>query len=132
MDSLKGTLISVVIFALLIIPTLMDVMGLGIVNSQLNKVGAEMIQVIGSSSNKDANVTKAIEIADKNYKIKVELFDADVTGNPPISDYEFGDKVGVRLTKTITRFIDCQDTEVGEGCLADFETTERVLITKRE
>lgn len=132
MDSLKGTLISVVIFALLIIPTLMDVMGLGIVNSQLNKVGAEMIQVIGSSSNKDANVTKAIKIADENYKIKVELFDPEVSGNPPISDYEFGDKVGVRLTKTITRFLDCQDTEVGEGCLADFETTERVLITKRE
>lgn len=122
MDSLKGTLISIMIFALFVIPALMDVMSMGIAVSQLNKVGAEMVQVIGSSSEMDERTERAIELAEERYGIAVSL---------NTSSYELGDTVEVGLKKNITQFFGCQEDTGREGCNADFRTNEKVLITKR-
>lgn len=131
MDSLKGTLISIMIFALFVIPALLDVMSMSIAVSQLNKVGAEMIQVIGSSSEYDERTKKAIEVAgrgldkgkgEKGYAIEVKL---DKT------DYKLGDEVELTLKKNVTQFFNCEADTGKEGCNADFETKEKVMITKR-
>jgi len=134
MDSLKGTLISIAIFALIILPALVDVISMGIVTSQLNKVGAEMIQVIGSSSEYDERTTKAIEVAKDRYKVDVELYNPD--SKEAISNYTLGDDVGVRLTKSFTRMLPVPGSETASGndefYQSEFTTHEKVLITKRD
>ena len=124
MDSLKGTLYSIAIMFLILIPVLLEVFSMGIAVSQLNKVGAEMIQVIGSSSEYDGevDVDRAIKIAKEKYKIDVEL---------STKDYTLGDEVELTLKKNITQFFNCESDTGREGCNADFVTNEKVMITKR-
>lgn len=134
MDSLKGTLISIAIFALIILPSLVDVISMGIVTSQLNKVGAEMIQVVGSSSEYDERTQKAIVEAKKRYKVDVELYNPE--SKEVISNYTLGDDVGVRLTKSFTRMLPVPGSETESGndefYQSEFTTNEKVLITKRD
>lgn len=127
MDSLKGTLISIMLFGIFILPALVDVIAMGIVTSQLNKVGAEMIQVVGSSSSYDERTVTAKELAWDKYKVHVEFSD---------TDYELGDDVELKLTKKVTRLLPTPGEE-SEGDEDDyfmigFSTYEKVLITKRE
>lgn len=122
MDSLKGILYSVVILGLIILPSLIDVASMGVAVSQLNKVGAEMIQVVGSEGEYNKDTKKAVEVAKDQYGIDVEF---------STTDYGLGDTVELQLTKNITQFFVCEDDTGREGCNADFIASERILITKR-
>lgn len=130
MESLKGLLISLVVFFLMVIPFILDTVSMSVAVSQLNKVGAEIIQVVGSSSEYGERTQRAIELAEERYGVKVSIDD---------TSYELGDTVNLKLEKEILNYFGCVlESEGGnteqqgdEGCLVKFETEESVMITKR-
>lgn len=126
MESLKGLMIAIVVFLLFLVPAILEVSAYAISTSQLNKVGAEMTQIVGASSEYDSRVASAIALAESNYNINVTL---------STTSYGLNDTVQIQLTKNAPSFYGCLGPDgsgtMGNGCTVPFQTFESVLITKR-
>lgn len=123
MENIKGLMVAVLFVFLGLVPMMIDMVGMSVSVSQLNKVGAEMIQVVASSTSDEGKAQRAVELAEEKYGVEVVL-------DKP--NYQFGETVNLTLTKEINSFFGGEEVVGMDGRVSTFTTSETVMITKRD
>lgn len=123
MENIKGLMVAILFVFLGLVPMMIDMVGMSVSVSQLNKVGAEMIQVVASSTSDEGKAQRAVELAEEKYGVEVVL-------DKP--NYQFGETVNLTLTKEINSFFGGEEVVGMDGRVSTFTTSETVMITKRD
>lgn len=123
MENIKGLMVAILFVFLGLVPMMIDMVGMSVSVSQLNKVGAEMIQVVASSTSDEGKAQRAVELAEEKYGVEVDLDNRN---------YQFGETVNLTLTKKINSFYGGEKVKGMDGRVSTFTTSETVMITKRD